>query len=186
MGRLFFYFKSMIPDRSELYELGYFTKLHGYKGELSAFLHTENMEFYEEVENIFVEIKGQLVPYFVELIETKTKNTVKIKLEGVDSEELAKALVKCRFYIPLDEISEGDESKLELRSIVGFNVFDEEKGALGVVSGILELSGNPQLEIKFEKKTILLPLQPEFIKSIDGDKKEVHIAAPPGLIDLYL
>jgi len=176
----------MIPDRSELYELGYFTKLHGYKGELTAYLDTESLDFYEGVENIFIEIKGQLVPYFVELIETKTNKTVKIKLEGVDTEELAKSLVKCKFFIPLEEISQGDESRIELRSIVGYRIFDAEKGDIGVVSEILELAGNPQIEIKFGKKTILIPLHEDFITQIDADKKEVHIEAPEGLIDLFL
>lgn len=176
----------MLPDKSELHELGYFTKLHGYKGELTAYLHTEDWSDYADVENVFLEVKGQLIPYFVEDLGYKTNKTVKVKLEGVDTEEMAKTLVKAKIFIFKDEISERDESKLELRAIIGYEVFDKEKGNIGRVEEILELAGNPQLQINQFGKKILIPLHEDFITEINKEKQEVHIETPEGLIDLYL
>jgi 16S rRNA processing protein RimM len=176
----------MVPKKEDLHELGYITKLHGFRGELTAFLNTEILSDYEELDHLFLEVRGQMIPYIVELIETKTNKTVKLKLEGINTEEEAKALVKSGVYIAKEDISASDEDRLELRSLEEFAVIDEEKGPIGFVSQILELAGNPQLEIRFNGKTILLPLHPDFIKTIDREKREMHISAPPGLIDLYL
>ncbi len=176
----------MIPDKSELHQLGYFTKLHGYKGELTAFLDTEDWSDYEDIETVFIELKGQLVPYFIETLEYKTNTSVKVKLEGIDSEELAKTLVKARIFIKKEEISEEDETRLELRALQGYQVNDAVKGDIGHIEQVLELAGNPQLEIKYKNKIILLPLHEDFIKEIDHKKKLIKIEAPEGLIDLYL
>ncbi len=176
----------MTPDKSELHELGYFTKLHGYKGELTAYLDTEVLQDYEDVESIFIEVKGQLIPYFVESLSSKTNKTVKVKLEGVDTEDAAKSLVKAKIFILKEDLSETDETRLELRSILGYEVIDHVKGNIGRVHQILELAGNPQLEIDFNGKMILLPLHEDFIKNIDNKKKKIEIEAPEGLIDLFL
>lgn len=176
----------MIPDKSELHELGYFTKLHGYKGELTAYLDTDDWADYEDVESVFLEVKGQLVPYFIETLEYKTNKTVKVKLEGIDSEDLAKSLVRAKIFIKKEEISEQDETRLELRSIIGFEAIDAEKGNIGRIQEILELAGNPQLQINFEGKIILLPLHEDFITEINKIEKKVFIEAPEGLIDLYI
>ncbi|MFY7707246.1 MAG: ribosome maturation factor RimM [Flavobacteriales bacterium] len=176
----------MTPDKSELHELGYFTKLHGYKGELTAYLDTEVLNDYQEVESIFVEVKGQIIPYFVETLSSKTNKTVKVKLEGVDTEDQAKSLVKAKIFILKEDLSETDETRLELRSILGYEVIDHLKGNIGTVHQILELAGNPQLEIDFNGKMILLPLHEDFIKKIDNEGKKVEVEAPEGLIDLFL
>jgi 16S rRNA processing protein RimM len=176
----------MTPEKNELHELGYFTKLHGYKGELTAYLDTEVLNDYQEVESIFVEVKGQIIPYFVETLSSKTNKTVKVKLEGVDTEDQAKSLVKAKIFILKEDLSETDETRLELRSILGYEVTDHLKGNIGTVNQILELAGNPQLEIDFNGKMILLPLHEDFIKKIDNEGKKVEVEAPEGLIDLFL
>jgi ribosomal 30S subunit maturation factor RimM len=84
----------MALTKEELHVLGYFTKLHGYKGELTATFEAVSQGDYTDLESIFLEVKGQLIPYFIESIEHKTNTSVKIKLEGVDSEEAARAFVK--------------------------------------------------------------------------------------------
>lgn len=175
-----------IIDKSNLHCVGYFSKLHGYKGELTGTLDTDNVRDYESLKHIFVEQKGQLTPFFIELLEYKTNSTVKVKLEGIDTEEKARALVKCSIFINKDDLSETDENRVALRAIKGFKVFDDEKGEIGVVERIEEISNNPLIVITTGKKEILLPLNEDFIQKIDQKKKELHIQAPEGLIDFYL
>jgi 16S rRNA processing protein RimM len=177
---------SQIVDRSDLYCVGYFSKLHGYKGELTATLDTDNVKDYESLKHIFVNVKDQLIPYFVELIEYKTNSTVKVKLEGIDTEDKAKQLVKCSVFIDKKDMSESDDNRVAMRAIVGFKVFDAEKGEIGIVERIEEINNNPLIVIHSGKKEILLPLNEDFIEKIDQTQKELHIVAPGGLIDFYL
>lgn len=171
---------------ADLHKLGYFTKLHGYKGELTAHLETAEQRDYEDLKHLFVDVKGQLIPYEVVLLEFKTNTSVKVKLAGVDTEEAAKMLVKSSIYIDPKDLSETDSDKLALRKIVGFNVIDAEKGPIGEVAFIEELESNPLLVIDSNGKQILLPLNGDFIDEIDNKKREVFISAPAGLIDFYL
>lgn len=176
----------MTPKKEELHLLGYFIRLHGYKGELTASLKTTNNVDYEELEHVFIESDGRLTPYFIESIEYKTNTTMKVKLEGIDSEALAKPLVKCAIYINPEDISDEDNQMLSLHALQGFTVVDEEKGEIGVVSHIEESNVNPIMVIDGGKKDILLPLHSEFFKEINQETKTVYIKAPEGLIDFYL
>jgi 16S rRNA processing protein RimM len=175
----------MIPEKSNLHLLGAFTKLHGYKGELTAFVDSANMKDYESLQHLYVEVKGHLVPYIVQSIEYKTNKTMKVKLEGVDNEAMAKALVKCEIYIVPDAISEPDALREELRSIEGYNVIDEEEGEIGRISMIDDNKVNPLLEITSDEAVILLPLHQDFIIEVVHEARTLYVAAPPGLIDFY-
>lgn len=178
--------KKMTPEKENLHPLGYFSKLHGYKGELTASLNTANNLDYENLEHIFVEVAGKLVPYFIETIEYKTNSTMKVKLEGIENEADAKALVKCSIYIQPEDISDSDNDKLALRALQGFKVIDAEKGEIGTVSFVEESDVNPLLVIQSDKKEILLPLNEQFFDEINQETKTVYINAPEGLIDFYL
>jgi 16S rRNA processing protein RimM len=176
----------MIPEKKDLHALGYFSKLHGYKGELTAALNTDNNRDYVGLENIFVEVAGKLVPYFIETIEYKTNTTMKVKLEGIDSEALAKPLVKCGIYIEPEFVSDADNESLALHALGGFKVIDAEKGEIGVVDHIEESDVNPLMIINSNGKEILLPLNMDFFEEIDQENETVYINAPGGLIDFYL
>ncbi len=175
-----------IPDKKDLHAIGYFSKLHGFKGELTAALDTGDIHDYEDLDIIFLEVKGTLVPYFVELLEYKTNSAAKVKLEGVDTEEKAKSLVKSTIYIQKSDMSEPDTKRVALHAITGYRVFDTEHGDIGIIDHIEESSNNPLMIILNGKKEILIPLNNDFFESIDDDKREVRITAPGGLIDFYL
>lgn len=176
----------MITIPENLHPIGQVTKLHGFRGELTVFLDTSVPADYENIEGVFLEVKGELIPYRVELLEQKTKNAAKVKLAGVDNEALAKTLVKSRVFIERAKLTAADDMRRQLQDMEGFTVIDAEFGEVGKLLRILELSGNPQLEIAHEKGNVLLPLQENFILSIDHKQREIRVQAPPGLIELFI
>jgi len=174
----------MVP--AHLHQIGQITKLHGFRGELTVFLDTSVPADYARVETLFIQSNGVMVPYRIEALEQKTKNSAKLRLTGVNTEALAKALIKSPVYIDAAELTEADDMRRKLQHMEGYRVIDLNYGEVGTLSQILELSGNPQLEIKHPKGMVLLPLQQDFMRSIDHEKKEISVEAPPGLIELYL
>jgi 16S rRNA processing protein RimM len=42
------------------------------------------------------------------------------------------------------------------------------------------------LRVELDKKEILIPIFEGLIRKVDREKKELHIEAPEGLIDLYI
>jgi 16S rRNA processing protein RimM len=176
----------MAIKKEDLHPLGYFSKLHGYKGELTAAFQTVDQADYTDLESLYVESKGVIVPYFIESIEHKTNSSIKIKLEGIDTEAAARALVKCPIFIDKEQVSQGDEEQMELMSMEGYSVVDMTHGPIGAIERIEDNKLNPLMVIRYEDKEILLPLHPDFIEKMDHKKRIVHIAAPEGLIDFYL
>lgn len=176
-----------IMNKDEMHCLGKITKLHGYKGELTVFLDTAKVADYKDLQFLFLEIKGSLVPYKIELFEPKTNDSVKVRLAGVNDEATAKSLLKSMVYVRLSELSVKDEDRRDMVNWVGYTVFDQTHGNIGVVEEVVEHRKNPQLEIRHNTgKLILLPLQPEFVLEIDDESQTISTAAPEGLIELYL
>ena len=176
-----------IMNKDEMHCLGKITKLHGYKGELTVFLDTAKVADYKDLQFLFLEIKGSLVPYKIELFEPKTNDSVKVRLAGVNDEATAKSLLKSMVYVRLTELSVKDEDRRDMVNWVGYTVFDQTHGNIGVVEEVVEHRKNPQLEIRHNTgKLILLPLQPEFVLEIDDESQTISTAAPEGLVELYL
>jgi 16S rRNA processing protein RimM len=178
--------EKLVPDRKDLHQLGTIIRLHGFRGELTGYIETDNIRDYTGLRHLFLDTHGTLVPYDIDLIEYKTNTTVKMKLAGIDTEEKAKQLVKSRIYIDKRFMSEEDESKVALRTITGFRVIDAAAGEIGTVKRIEEINKNPLLVVLSGAKEILIPLNEQFFQKIDRRKKEVHISAPEGLIEFYL
>jgi 16S rRNA processing protein RimM len=176
----------ILPEKSELHKIGYFSKLHGFRGELTATLDTGDIHDYEGLETIYLEMKGQLVPYFIGLLEYKTNATAKVKLDGIDDEAAAKALVKSSIYIRKTDMSSSDSDRAALHAIEGYTVHDSVHGNIGIIIRIEEHSNNPLMVVLHDKKEILLPLNSAFFNEINDEQREVNITAPEGLIDFYL
>lgn len=170
-----------------MHGLGKITKLHGYKGELTVFLDTQRVADYKSLKFLFLEIKGELVPYRIELFEPKTNDSAKVKLAGVNDEATAKSLLKSLVFVPQETLSARDEDRRDMTNWIGFEVEDDEYGMIGHVFEVIEHRTNPQIEIKHPTgKMILLPLHPEFVLGVDEENQMIHVQAPEGLIDLYL
>jgi 16S rRNA processing protein RimM len=173
-------------EKSELYFLGKITKLHGYKGELTAWLDTTNQLDYSGLKHLFLFQKDRITPFVIEEVGKKTNNTLKLKLEGLNDENSAKPWVKAEIYIHPDQISESDLMRDDVRSWIGFHVHTPDHHPLGVLADIQESPVNPQLEIDVNGTIIFVPMQPQFIETIDAEKREIHLNLPPGLLELYL
>lgn len=171
---------------SNLHPLGTITKLHGYKGELTAEIGQSSVDDYKNLPFVFIERKGEVIPYPITSLEYKTNRNVKLKLEGVDSEAAAKLLVGCKIFIRLEDISSTDQERMEFARIIGYTVIDAEHGDIGKVAAIDDKVMNPLMSIMGQHGEILLPLHPDFFDEINDEEKTVKITAPEGLINFYL
>ena len=85
-------------------------------------------------------------------------------------------------YLPIDLLPE-DESHTS--SHLGFLVIDESHGTVGKVIGIQENKTQSLYIIQFHEKEILVLIVDQIIKTIDKEKREIHIQTPSGLLDLF-
>ncbi|MBN4071266.1 16S rRNA processing protein RimM, partial [Crocinitomix catalasitica] len=160
--------------------------LHSFKGEVSIYLDVDDPQDYKELESVFVEFDGKLIPFFLEQIQLKQKNFAVVKFEDIEREEQAKKLVKCDLYLPKTALPKLKNDEYYFFEIENFAVVDELRGEIGKVIKVVDLSGNPLIQVDFKGAEILIPKQDNFVKSIDWDEKIIHISAPEGLIEMYI
>ena len=67
------------------YQLGYIVRTHGVKGQVVAFFDVDYPEDYEELESVFLQLSGKLVPFFIDALDIQPNGRIIIKFEDVDS-----------------------------------------------------------------------------------------------------
>lgn len=173
-------------NKADCFHLGYIAKLHGFKGEVSLFLDVTNPEDYHSLDALFIELNGQLTPFFIKSLKLKNKGFAAVKLEGVDTEEDAKIIVRKNVYLPASILPELGDTNFYDHEIVDFQVEETSYGNIGKVIQVIDLAANPLLQIEKEGKEVLLPLQKGVVQKVDRINKVLTVTAPPGLIELYL
>jgi 16S rRNA processing protein RimM len=173
-------------QQSDCFQLGYIAKLHGFKGEVSLFLDVTNPEDYASLDAFFIEINGQLTPFFVETFQLKNKGFAAVKLEGVNTENDAKILLRKSCYLPLSLLPELDDKHFYDHEVIGYAVIDSASGPIGRLEQVIDLSVNPLLQILKDDKEILVPFVQGLVQRVDRSEKTLYITAPEGLIDMYL
>jgi 16S rRNA processing protein RimM len=172
--------------KTDCFQLGYIAKLHGFKGEVSLFLDVTNPDKYASLDAFYIEINEVLVPFFVENLKIKQKGFAAVKLEGVDTEEAAKDLLRKSVFLPSSLLEELDDKHFYDHEIIHFEVIDTQYGSIGNIEDVIDLAANPLLQILKEGKEVLVPLLPGLVQRVDRKNKQLFITAPEGLIGLYL
>lgn len=166
---------------TDCFQLGVIKRPYSFKGELVAKLLVDEGDHYIGADRLFILEGGDLVPYFVNRFTTRPKSEFRLKLEDVDSEKEAKRLSGKGIYLPLSEKQHQDA---EHTSWVDYLVVDAQAGELGRISAVLDIPGNPQLEVTQAAHEFLIPLNAQFITEVNDDTQTIHTDLPEGLIDL--
>jgi len=170
----------------DCFYLGKIIKKYSFKGELLIKLDTDEPELYKTLDSVFVMVRNNLIPFFIESSQLHKSNLLRIKFEDVNTEEDADALMKSKLYLPLEFLPKLDGNKFYFHEVIGFTVKDTHFGNVGVITGVNDSTAQALFEINRDGTEILIPMNDAFIKSLDRDQKIVHVETPEGLIDLYL
>ncbi len=173
-------------DKKDCFFVGKIVKKYSFKGELLVKLDTDEPEIYENMESVFVELRNNLVPFFIEASQLHKSELLRIKFEDVDTEQDADSLLKCDLYLPLEFLPKLEDDKFYFHEIIGFTVEDVNFGKVGIVKSVNDSTAQALFEIDRDGIEILIPMNDAFIKTVDKKKKLITVEAPEGLIDLYL
>lgn len=168
------------------YLLGYIVKTHGTKGELNIHLDVDYPEDYEEMDSVFVEIKGELVPYFFESVNLQKQSKAIVRFEDVDTIERAQLLVGSALYLPIESLEELEEGQFYYHDIPGYQIIDQQRGVLGIVGAIYTPGSQDLIAMEYQGNEVLIPIVDDIVLGADNDKKEVYVNLPEGLLEVYL
>jgi len=173
-------------NKSDCFFLGKIVKKYSFKGELLIKLDTDEPELYENLDSVFVDLRDNLVPFFIEASQLHKSELLRIKFEDVETEADADALLKCGLYLPLEFLPQLEEDKFYFHEIIGYTVEDKNFGKVGIIKAINDSTAQSLFEIDHDGIEILIPMNDAFIVKVDKTHKTIFVDTPEGLIDLYL
>ncbi|NRA92983.1 MAG: 16S rRNA processing protein RimM [Psychroserpens sp.] len=173
-------------DKKDCFYLGKIVKKYSFKGEVLVKLDTDEPDLYETMDSVFVEVRGSLIPFFIESSQLHKSELLRIKFEDIDTEEDADTLLKSVLYLPLEFLPELEGDKFYFHEIIGFTVEDENYGTVGIITSVNDSTAQSLFEIDRDGTEILIPMNDEFIVKVDKPNKTMVVNTPEGLIDLYL
>lgn len=174
-------------NKDDCIEVGYIQKPHGLKGEVILVFDQELADTFEEIEHLFVEVDGGLVPFFIEEegLRFRTDESAICQLGFIDSLTKAKELVGCKVFVFNHEIVNSEDGEV-VSALIGMRAYDAKFGEIGLISRVDDFSGNIVITVDHPHAEIMIPLSDEIITSVDEEKNEIYLNCPNGLIEIYL
>jgi 16S rRNA processing protein RimM len=167
------------------YQLGYIVRTHGVKGQVVAFFDVDYPEDYEELESVFLQINGKLVPFFIDALDLQPDGRIIIKFEDVHSIVEAEKLKSIPLYLPLNALPELAEDQFYFHDIIGYTVVDETLGELGLIKEIYEMPFQDLMAMDYKGVEVLIPVQDQLIIRADKAAQKLYVNLPEGLVDIY-
>jgi 16S rRNA processing protein RimM len=172
--------------KEDAYYLGKIVKKYGLKGELLAKIDTDEPEFYENMESVFLEIRGKLVPFFLDKCLLHKATTLRLTFEDVTTLEDADMLIGKKIYLPLKSLPELTGNKFYYHEVIDFDAIDDRLGNFGKIVAINDQAAQAFFMIEDEQKNeILIPVSDRFIKQVDRKNRAILFETPEGLIEVY-
>jgi 16S rRNA processing protein RimM len=163
--------------------LGRITKINGYKGAVTVKLDKLFSENITQVESVFLEIEGKMVPFFISFSEYTGTGILKLGFEGYSSVERISEFIGCRVFLT-DSITVDNQSD-DLQRLAGYQVFIQNDKLLGSIKEVIPNPGQWLLNIKStSNRDILIPFHEHFIVAIDNENRILMMNIPEGLIEI--
>ena len=167
------------------FQLGYVVGTHGLQGELKVHLDADDPYYYNNLESVFLNQNGKLIPFFIEHLQIGDKNKSLLKLEEIDSIESAAVLKGCELWLPESFLPPLAENEFYFHDVIGYTAKTSEN-TIGIIEDYYSEGPQEIFSIKNEGKEIMIPVVDEFIKEINHEEKYILFELPEGLIELYL
>lgn len=166
-------------------KIGYLQKPHGIKGEIVLQFEPDYEASIDEMPTLFLEIDGLLVPFFLQEdgLRFRSAETALLQFDWVKDEEQARKICGTSVYIHKDDWID-DAEELSLHALIGYTLFDTEKGQIGPIRQVDDYAGNLILTVEYGDQELLIPFSEDFLTRFDEERKEMELQCPEGIFDL--
>lgn len=166
--------------------IGKVVKTHGIKGELNCIFEDD---FYpEKINYIIIKTDGINVPFFIESIRHRNKDSYLIKLNGINSDIEASYftmkdifILKCIYKEIYDNIK--DDDNVYIKDLIGYTILDNGN-TIGRITDIEDSTENILFIVENENKLIYIPVAEDLILEINNNDKKIIMSLPEGLTDI--
>ena len=160
-------------------ECGKITGTHGIRGEVRVHPWCDSPEFLTKFKTLYTDKSGTSI----KVSARSHKNMVIMKIDGVDTIELAERLRNTVIYIDRDDASLSDD-EVFIQDIIGIEVYDADTNILlGKISDVSQTGANDVWHIEKDGKEYLVPAVDEVVISVDVDAEKAVIRPIKGIFD---
>lgn len=170
-------------DPQHFFRAGTVRKTFGAHGDLIFLFDKEPSFLPDREEPVFLQIEGDLVPFFILFCRWHSTTELRVGLEDVDTREKASQLLSCVFYLRPKATGNSKEVLHEINP-EGFTVSDKTSGETGVVLDVTPYPTQDIMTISFPCGESLVPLIEEYILSVNLEERVIHMELPEGLLDI--
>ena len=170
--------------KEDCYFLGKITRRHGLQGNVILKLDTDQPEFYNKLESMFVEINGLLVPFFIDKQQWH-KNDKIITFKNA-TEAMIEQSVGKNVFLPLTTLPKLTGKQFYYHEVKGYEIVDENGTSCGKVVEVNDQSAQHHFVLNLEGKTVVIPLIKDWILDFNRDTQIITMTLPDGLLDVFL
>lgn len=168
----------------QYFKIGKFAASYGLNGELVLQHSLGKRTTLKGLEAIFVEeTKDNFLPYFIEKTSIKSEAETYVKLEGIDTKEVARKLTPKEAWL-----EESDFQKFAAKAapiaLLGFAMIDGNND-LGEIIEVIEQPHQVLCTIMYNGKEALIPVHEANLVKLDKKNKKVFVELPDGLLEIY-
>jgi 16S rRNA processing protein RimM len=163
--------------------VGFIKKAHGIKGDLLVVFEKGVNDSIEDIDFLFFEINGLLVPYFIEEMTWRSDDSIIFKFKLIDTKEKAQLFGGYKIFVDKDELIFSD-SDFDPHYIINFKLVDQKLGEIGEIIKVNDFGGNIVFTVNYQNNEIMIPFNDELLVSIDQEAESIIMNCPEGLLDL--
>ena len=167
-----------MPETVRFEQIGQVLKSNGTDGQVIIGLRGLCAEDISEKEPVFIFFDGLPVPFFLSGIVERGSAKILAHLTDINNIEDAAEIEGKAVYLP-DDAFEDEEA---FQDFTGWRLLAEDGTEIGNVTGLEDIPGNPCLEVRTEKGTVLVPLHEDLVVNIDEQGRILSMRIPDGLL----
>lgn len=165
-------------------EIGKIINTHGVRGHVKVMPFTDYPERFRKMKSVFLQKRnGNVTEYAIEEVKY-VKNTVLLKLQGVNDMDAAQLLKDSLLVVERKDAVKLPKDTYYIFDLIDCKVYEQEE-YLGIVTDVLETGSNDVYVVKDEnEKELLIPALGWVVLSVDIANKKIQVQLPKGLRDL--
>lgn len=167
-------------------QIGHTGKPHGITGELKMVVKERYERDALQANVLFLEIKGNPVPFFVE--DLSIGNAWIVKLEDVNSREQANSISGKGIFLRKSDLLPPEpadpDADPDYELLAGYLLIDQSSGPVGLIEAVYDLGTHSLAGVRYQDREVLVPLHRQLIVDLREDVGELVMDLPQGLLDL--
>lgn len=169
---------------SKVLKIGTIVNMHGLKGEVKVYPHTNDLKRFEMVGHVYLD-EALTKTLTIEGVKYQ-KNMVILKFKGFNHINEVEGLKQKDLFI--DRETQGidlEDEEFYIADLIGMTLVDEAGHTHGIVKDVLQLKMQDVLEIEEKGSIWFMPFVDPFIIEVQLDAKQLIVSLIEGIKDAH-